>query len=298
MAVGLFIDGGYAFRMVNHLSTLARLDYLKLRRTVEAISFDRIDDAHYFDSVDEESIITKAGFHHFLGKSVDENGAGIEVHLYGLKTRYLKWPRRMGVMKEMRVLHPVSGLPFVLKTQRAVDVSLGFHLISSFINSSWDKLYLVAGDSDYVEVIEHLVNVEQVEVTIIGSQDSISPDLQQYAKRTMTVEEYWSSLTSEQKIGPNFMNDSSILASEEDLPNFSPEVRKYLEQEEGHDLPLEPTQEELRVVLESIHDKMASNASVSADNPDLLEQAEEETNNLLGYNDDNDDDQKTDLDDD
>lgn len=41
----------------------------------------------------------------------------------------------------------------------------------------WDRLYLVAGDGDFSEVIQHLVENEGVHVTLIGNSGSISSEL-------------------------------------------------------------------------------------------------------------------------
>jgi uncharacterized LabA/DUF88 family protein len=78
-------------------------------------------------------------------------------------------------------VHPTTGEAYIQKTLKGVDVGLSFHLMRSYSKRGWKKLYLMAGDGDFHEVIQHLVENEDVHVTLIGTNDSISGQLAPYA---------------------------------------------------------------------------------------------------------------------
>jgi uncharacterized LabA/DUF88 family protein len=87
------------------------------------------------------------------------------------------------------VLHPESARHFELVQQKAVDVGLAFHLMRSFGRRKWRRLFLAAGDSDFHEVVQHLVEHEDVELVLIGSSETISGELLPYARAIVSVGE-------------------------------------------------------------------------------------------------------------
>ncbi len=80
------------------------------------------------------------------------------------------------------IVHPDTGEQYITKAQKAVDVGLAFHLMRSFSKVKWDKLYLVAGDGDFHEVIQHLVENEGVNVTVIGTPGSVSGEVAPFVR--------------------------------------------------------------------------------------------------------------------
>jgi uncharacterized LabA/DUF88 family protein len=80
------------------------------------------------------------------------------------------------------VVHPDTGEHCEQTTQKGVDVGLAFHLIRSFSKSSWDRLYLVAGDGDFHEVVQHLVEDEGVKLSLLGTRETISGELAPYGE--------------------------------------------------------------------------------------------------------------------
>ena len=85
------------------------------------------------------------------------------------------------------MIHPESGRHFELVQQKAVDVGLAFHLLRSFQQRRWQKLYLAAGDSDFHEAVQHLVEHEGVDLFLIGSETTISGELLPYARAVVKV---------------------------------------------------------------------------------------------------------------
>jgi uncharacterized LabA/DUF88 family protein len=108
------------------------------------------------------------------------------VKLYWLQRRALSWPAAWGGGP---IVHPKNGQHFELVQQKAVDVGLAFHLMRSYEQRKWRKLFLAAGDSDFHEVVQHLVENAAVDVVLIGSLDSISNELLPYARSVIQLSE-------------------------------------------------------------------------------------------------------------
>jgi uncharacterized LabA/DUF88 family protein len=87
------------------------------------------------------------------------------------------------------VLHPESKRHFELIQQKAVDVGLAFHLMRSHDKQKWHTLFLGAGDSDFHEVIQHLVENEGVHLVLIGSDQTISSELLPYARAVVKLKD-------------------------------------------------------------------------------------------------------------
>ena len=89
-----------------------------------------------------------------------------------------------------RVVHPETGKPYELVQQKAVDVGLAFHLMRSHGRRRWTKLFLAAGDSDFHEAVQHLVEHEDVEIVLIGTDATISGELLPYARAVVQIAEH------------------------------------------------------------------------------------------------------------
>ncbi|WP_285435620.1 NYN domain-containing protein [Pseudomonas sp. fls2-241-R2A-110] len=173
MGAALFVDGGYAIKAWGSVAAGAKMDYLKFRTFIEDEVREPLGDAYYFNCDNDPPSTAQDGFHKFL-RSAPPRGAGMRVKLYWLQTKLHEWPSHMG---GGAIVHPNTGEQYVTKAQKAVDVGLAFHMMRSFSKVGWKRLYLVAGDGDFHEVIQHLVENEGVHVTIIGNSNSISNEL-------------------------------------------------------------------------------------------------------------------------
>ena len=178
MPVAWFIDGGYANKAWQSVAGNSRMDYVLLRQAIETDAGEKVGDAYYFNCDNDPPSTGQNAFHRFLS-SPPPRGAGLRVKLYWLQTKPHEWP---GYMGGGPILHPESGDQYITKSQKAVDVGLAFHLMRSFAKRSWNKLYLVAGDGDFCDIIQHLVENENVAITLIGTESSISGELAPYAK--------------------------------------------------------------------------------------------------------------------
>jgi uncharacterized LabA/DUF88 family protein len=88
------------------------------------------------------------------------------------------------------VVHPQTNEPFELTQQKAVDVGLVFHMLRSFGTRRWRRLFLAAGDSDFHEAVQYLVENEGVDLYLIGALNSISDELRPYARSIVRIDEH------------------------------------------------------------------------------------------------------------
>ena len=178
-----FIDGAYVYKVWQSLRRADRLDYLALRQHLEAAFTDRIDEAYYFNA-DTDPPNAKANAFHSALSYPPPDGPGIRVKLYWLQKRPLFWPNSWGGGP---VLHPETSRPFELIQQKAVDVGLAFHLMRSHGHRRWKRLFLAAGDSDFHEAVQHLVEHEDVELILVGTPSTISGELLPYARAVVNL---------------------------------------------------------------------------------------------------------------
>jgi uncharacterized LabA/DUF88 family protein len=178
-----FTDGAYLYKVWQSLKRADRLDYLKLRQYLERTFATGIDDAYYFNSDPDVASAKQNAFHSALAHRPPD-GPGIRVKLYWLQKKPLFWPSSWGGGP---VLHPETGRHFELIQQKAVDVGLAFHLLRSHGHRKWRTLFLAAGDSDFHEVVQHLVQNEGVQLILIGSEQTISGELLPYARAVVKV---------------------------------------------------------------------------------------------------------------
>jgi uncharacterized LabA/DUF88 family protein len=182
MSAAWFVDGAYALKAWQSVSS-DKLDFLRLRNILESKYLDgtvseRIEDAYYFNADSDPPTAKQNAFHNALAFP-PPTGPGLRVKLYWLQKKPLFWPAHMGGDP---VVHPKTGQCFELTQQKAVDVGLAFHLMRSFSKRKWTKLFLVAGDGDFHEAVQHLVEHEDVDLILVGTMRTISEDLRPYAR--------------------------------------------------------------------------------------------------------------------
>ena len=188
MSIGLFIDGAYASNVYP-----GALDYVKFRSAIETELCDKIDEAYYFNADDDPPKATK--FNHFL-TIPPPKGPGFRIKVYWLSKKKMFWPARHGGQP---VMHPETpDLQFELVSQKGVDVGLAFHMVRSFYRRKWTKLVLFAGDGDFHEPIQALVEGDNIDLYLVGSllKRSISGDLMPFGKVIEIDQEPWLSNVS------------------------------------------------------------------------------------------------------
>ena len=73
--------------------------------------------------------------------------------------------------------------------QKGVDVGIAVRIMKELHANSFDKLVLFAGDGDFVEVAQSVIDAAK-EVWIVGLSDSISTNLRMIASRVIEIDEY------------------------------------------------------------------------------------------------------------
>ncbi|MDE2926820.1 MAG: NYN domain-containing protein [Acidobacteriota bacterium] len=179
-----FVDGSYLFKLWQALRRSDKLDYLLLRKHLEEKFQVKIADAYYFNADPDPPTAKTNAFHSALAYP-PPGGPGLRVKLYWLQKRALYWPQAWGGGP---VLHPGNKRQYELIQQKAVDVGLAFHLMRSYGHRQWRTLFLAAGDGDFHEAIQHLVEHRDVAVILIGTLNSMSRELLPYAQAIEEVD--------------------------------------------------------------------------------------------------------------
>jgi uncharacterized LabA/DUF88 family protein len=178
MSIGLFVDGAFLSKCYPD-----SLDYTKFRCYVESQVSDAIDEAYYFNSDDDPPKATK--FNDYLTVP-PPGGPGFRVKIYWLARKKLFWPQSRGGGP---VLHPNdSTFQYELTQQKGVDVGLAYHMVRSDYKRKWTKLVLCAGDGDFHEPVQSLVEHENVDLYIVGSMKAISSELRSYARQIIEID--------------------------------------------------------------------------------------------------------------
>ena len=183
----LFVDGSFVYKTWKS-SESGNISYRDLRKLLEERYLDdgsHIVEAYYFNADDDPPKASTNFFHEQL-KIRYPDGPGFRVKMYWLAKRKLFWPSSMGGGP---VVHPETGEQYVQTTQKGVDVGLALQLLKSYARRGWRTLFLAAGDGDFSEVIEYLVEEENVDVYLIGSERSTSLELTQYVRGLIDLHE-------------------------------------------------------------------------------------------------------------
>ena len=178
MAIGLFIDASYVYKVYRD-----KIDYLKLRDHIENTLGDSIDEAYYFNADNDPPTAEK--FHGYLSMPYPK-GPGFRVKVYWLSKKPLFWPEQFGGHP---VMHPTDAtVQYEMRSQKGVDVGLIFHMTKSYFRRKWSKLVLVAGDGDFYEPVQSLVESDGVDLHLVGSVTSMSSELRSYARGIIEID--------------------------------------------------------------------------------------------------------------
>lgn len=179
MSIGLFIDGAYLLKTFG-----GHIDYVKLRQHIETELGDTVDEGYFFNA---DTDPPKAERLHNALTLPMPRGPGLRVKIYWLQKKQLFWPKQFGGQP---VVHPEhSDVHFEQTTQKAVDVGLVYHMVRSYHKRKWTKLVLIAGDGDFHEPVQNLVEAENVDVYLVGSVRNISDELRPYARKILEIDQ-------------------------------------------------------------------------------------------------------------
>ncbi|MGB6519567.1 MAG: NYN domain-containing protein [Candidatus Cybelea sp.] len=162
--LGLFIDGAHLSILWRQISS-RQLDFAKLQATIAQSCGGEIVEAYCFDA-------TTNGQMNDYYAAMQRSGIRVKLYTYAYED----------VFDELR--RPIctpAGTPVRRRIQKGVDVGLATHLLDSHRRRRWAKLALIAGDADFAEPVQRLVEIYGVELTLIGDAKNTSYALRPYA---------------------------------------------------------------------------------------------------------------------
>lgn len=164
------IDGAYLF---NFGKTCA-FDYLKLKNEVIRLNGGPIYETYFLNSSPDPSADAQNAFHTWI-KSAPPKGPKMRVQLYRLK--------------DFHSTCPECKHQFNRQVQKGVDVGIATLIIKLAAQNVYDRLILSAGDGDFEDAISYVKSELHKEVWVIGSQTSLSTDLQSYSDNVLWLED-------------------------------------------------------------------------------------------------------------
>lgn len=164
------IDGGYLYAYGRGRP----FDYLKLKREVEALNGGPIAESYYLSSVPTQAREAQNGFHNWL-KSAAPMGPQFRVQLYELK--------------DMNCICPACGEGFGRPVQRGVDVAIATLMLKLTTQNRCERLILASGDGDLEDAVAHIKSDLRQALWLLGSQATLSPDLQCHADRVLWLDD-------------------------------------------------------------------------------------------------------------
>ncbi|MGZ3520282.1 MAG: NYN domain-containing protein [Vulcanimicrobiaceae bacterium] len=85
---------------------------------------------------------------------------------------------------------PRTKQPLTIYRQKGVDVALARAIERSHHTDRWNHLVLAAGDADFAELVEDLVERDAVRATIIGAEKSISLAFRPFVERIIDLQRH------------------------------------------------------------------------------------------------------------
>ena len=168
-----FIDGSYPCACWS-ATTSASVDAAAVRAALVAVCGGSLEVAYYFDA------------RYADGSGREALRCAMARQDFRVKANYRivwEWVRdELG-----NVVRDRSGRIVTRACQKGVDVGLALTLDRSQRAVGWTRLALVAGDGDFAEIVQELVEGRGVELILIGCGRSTSLDLLPYAVKFVEV---------------------------------------------------------------------------------------------------------------
>lgn len=162
--IGLFIDGAYLSISWRQISA-TQLDFANLLALVAQRRASAIVEAYCFDA-------TANGCTNEYFIAMERSGIRVKLYEYAYEE----------VRDEFdNMIVGSNGAPIRRRIQKGVDLGLATYLLESHRRRRWSELVLVAGDADFAEPVQRLVEIEGVTLTLVGVPQRISHALRPYA---------------------------------------------------------------------------------------------------------------------
>ena len=175
----LIVDGAY---MMKASKSFGFFDYVKLKKYLEDKVGHSFVESYYLNSTSNSADAARDGFHTFM-KSAPPRGPKFRLQLYDLK--------------DLPCECPSCQNKFERQVQKGVDVGIATLVLKLAIQGKYDALTLCAGDGDFEDAIKYVVDEQSKEFNVAGFGNSLSTDLQSYAKQTIYLEQGWVEIQKE-----------------------------------------------------------------------------------------------------
>lgn len=180
--IGLFVDGSFLRKAWREQNAGAILSYDRLRSVIERETADRIAVAYWFDAQFPDA------------PPNDRQRAALLRAGFRVKTQYRVVRETVHDCSGRVVTDPLTNQPLQTYRQKGVDVGLARTIEHSQSTENWQHLVLAAGDADFAELIEDLVERRRVRVTMVGAERSISLAFRPFIDRIIDLEHHSSDL--------------------------------------------------------------------------------------------------------
>lgn len=176
--IGLFVDGSFLRKAWQEVGGHSMLSYDAFRALIERETADTVSVAYWFDAQlpdaplhdKHRAALLRAGFrtrmHYRVVSEIVRDGAGRPIE------------------------NPQTKAPLTVYRQKGVDVGLARTIERSRHADRWDHLVLAAGDADFAELVEDLVERDGVRATLVGNIKSISLAFRPLANRIIDLKQH------------------------------------------------------------------------------------------------------------
>lgn len=154
----LIIDASYVVK-----STTRKIDYLKLKKTIEEVFETKIGEGYYFNSyVNGKQNDEQDKFHNWL-KTAEPHGPKIQVLLYPLKESHTRCSN--------------CNFDAVKMVQKGVDVAIASTLCRLSFTNPGTVFFIIAGDGDLKDALD-TAKLSGAKMISFGFKATMSPEIQ------------------------------------------------------------------------------------------------------------------------
>jgi uncharacterized LabA/DUF88 family protein len=178
MSAALFVDGSFLRKAWREVGGHSLLRYDALRSVVEREACDTIAVAYWFDAQFPET------------PANDKHRAALLRAGFRPRTHYRVVTEIVRDRVGRPIEDPLTKTPLTTYRQKGVDVALARTIERSHHADKWTHLVLAAGDADFAELVEDLVERDGVRATLLGPPKSISLAFRPFANRIIDLQRH------------------------------------------------------------------------------------------------------------
>lgn len=183
------IDAGYLFNARHSVRSGYEFSYLRLRQYLEQDG--PIWKAYYLNSIPQPASDAQDNFHHWL-RSGPPIGPKIITKFYNLKQQRADkaYCEECGQKVQLRCQHQTGELTHKVFNEIQKGVDVGIATLSLINRDHYDTLLLSSGDSDLLDVVEHLSELGKT-IELVVFRDGVASELQCRADRIHWINDFW-----------------------------------------------------------------------------------------------------------